>query len=77
MTSEIIATLIRVNLAASAAILLVLALRPGVLRWFGAQLSYARWLIVPLAIAATFSPARQVIELVENCAGTLVCASAP
>ena len=66
MTAETILTaLIRVNLVASVAIVLVLALRPFVLRWLGASIAYWLWLIVPIAAAASLLPAREEIVLVQ------------
>ena len=58
MTAEtILAALLRVNLAASVAILLVLALRPWVRRRLGASVSYWLWLIVPMTATASLLPA--------------------
>ena len=69
MTAETILTaLIRINLVASVAIVLVLALRPLVLRWLGASIAYWLWLIVPIAAAASFLPAREEIVLVQPAA---------
>lgn len=66
MTDEIILTaLVRLNLVATTVILLVLALRPFLLRWFGARLAYWCWLVVPLATASSLLPAREVIEFIE------------
>ncbi len=60
MTADILAALVRINLVAAAAILLVLALRPLVLSRLGARTAYRLWLIVPVAAAACLLPARQV-----------------
>jgi beta-lactamase regulating signal transducer with metallopeptidase domain len=60
MTAEaILTTLVRVNLVASIAIVLVLAARPLVLRWLGARVAYWFWLVVPIAAAASLLPARE------------------
>jgi beta-lactamase regulating signal transducer with metallopeptidase domain len=56
----LIAALVSVNLVGSAAILLVLALRPLVLRRLGATAAYRLWLVVPIAAAACLLPAREV-----------------
>ena len=62
MAAETILTaLLRINLVASVAIVLVLALRPLVLRWLGASIAYWLWLIVPIAAAASFLPAREIV----------------
>lgn len=54
----VLATLIRVQFAASAAIVLVLLLRPLVLRRFGAALAYGLWIIAAVAGASQMLPAR-------------------
>lgn len=65
MTAEtIITALIRVSLVASGAILLVLVLRPLVLRWLGARVQYWLWLVVPFAAAASLAPARERVVVV-------------
>lgn len=56
--SEFLTGLIQVNLAASAAILLILVLRRPVRDLFGAQAAYALWLLAPLIIAISFAPPR-------------------
>ena len=62
MTAETILTeLLRANLVASAAIVLTLLLRPWVLRSLGARVAYWLWLVVPIAVAASFLPARERI----------------
>ena len=58
--NDLLGLLIRVNLAAGAAIVAVLALRVVVGRRFGARVGYALWSLVPLATAAVLLPARQV-----------------
>jgi beta-lactamase regulating signal transducer with metallopeptidase domain len=58
MATDILLTLVRANLAASIAILLVLMVRAPARRLFGAELAYALWLLVPAAMAGallTFS----------------------
>ncbi|HEV2704094.1 MAG TPA: M56 family metallopeptidase [Steroidobacteraceae bacterium] len=58
-TELILAVLVRVNLVASAAILLTLALRPIMNRALGARTVYRLWLLVPIATLCVFLPARQ------------------
>ena len=57
MTADLLAVLARCNIAAGAAVLVVLPLRQPLRRWFGAGLAYAAWLIVPLACAGSLTPA--------------------
>lgn len=59
MAADLLADLIKANLWAAAGILLVLLLRRPVRRLFGASLAYGLWVIVPLAVAAAFLPARR------------------
>src|SRR4051812_35614590 len=60
MTSELIALVVRANLAASAAVIVVLAMRMPVARRLGARAAYALWSAVPLAAVACLIPARIV-----------------
>ncbi len=60
MMSEIFAVLLRTNLVAAAAILMVLALRLPARRLFGPELAYGLWAAPPLAALATLLPARAV-----------------
>jgi beta-lactamase regulating signal transducer with metallopeptidase domain len=55
----ILSALVSTNLVAIVAILLVLVLRPLALRWLGASITYGLWLVVAIAAAATFLPARE------------------
>ena len=57
---EILNLLARVNLAAAAAIILVVALRKIARPRFGARLAYSLWLLPMLAAAAVLAPARAV-----------------
>ncbi len=67
MTADrIIAALLAANVAGGAAILVVLALRGIIRRLAGAKLAYISWLIVPIAIAAGFIPARVEILPVSS-----------
>ena len=67
--------LLRANLAASAAILLVFALRPIARRVLGARAVYRLWLIVPVAALACFIPAQGPAPRVPD--GVSVVSSAP
>lgn len=60
MTGSTLSVLALANIAGTAAILAVLALRLPVRRWLGARAAYALWLSVPLAMATVFVPARMV-----------------
>jgi beta-lactamase regulating signal transducer with metallopeptidase domain len=65
VTAEtLLLALIRINLVGSAAILLVLMLRPLVLRCFGAAVGYWLWLAVPIALAASVLPAHERLLVV-------------
>jgi len=67
MTVEaLLAGLVRTNVIASLAILLVLLLRPFVLRWLGASVAYWLWLVVPLAVAASFLPPRERVVVASS-----------
>ena len=55
--TDLIADLLRANLAASLAIALVFALRLPARRMFGAEIAYRLWLVVPLAFLASLIPA--------------------
>ena len=73
--ADIIYGLVVTNLAGSAAILVVLALRGPVRRMAGAQVAYLSWLAVPAAVAACLIPAR--IVMVEAPAPTSAIVSSP
>jgi len=64
--NAILGSLIEVNIAAGAAILLVLILRRPMARFFGPHAAYALWAIVPVAMAATFLPERTQETLVAD-----------
>ncbi len=57
MATNVLAGLIHLNLAAAAAILVVLAVRTRARRHFGAELAYGLWVCVPIAAAAALLPA--------------------
>jgi beta-lactamase regulating signal transducer with metallopeptidase domain len=48
--------LLRANLAASAAIVLVLLLRPAARRWLGPEVAYGLWMLVPIAALTSLFP---------------------
>lgn len=48
--------LLRANAAASAAILIVLLLRPAARRWLGPEVAYGLWLLVPVAALTSLFP---------------------
>jgi beta-lactamase regulating signal transducer with metallopeptidase domain len=58
--SEVLPTLLRVNLALAAATGLVLALRLPARGLFGPRIAYGLWTLVPLAALAMLAPARVV-----------------
>jgi len=64
--NALVASLIEINIAAGAAILFVLALRRPMARFFGPHAAYALWIIVPVAMAATFLPERTQETLVAD-----------
>lgn len=63
MAADILTLLIRLNLAASLAIVFVMLLRVPARRLFGPGGAYALWLAVPLASAAALLPARTASPL--------------
>jgi beta-lactamase regulating signal transducer with metallopeptidase domain len=56
MIADLLLALLRINLAAGAAILVVLALRVPARRWLGAEVACAAWALVPVASAASLLP---------------------
>jgi len=56
MSALLLAALLRANLAASAAVLLILILRRPVRHRFGALAAYALWLVAPICAAASLIP---------------------
>ena len=56
MTTEILALMVRLVLASSLAMLIVLGLRHWVRRAFGAGISYALWLLVPVSMLVILLP---------------------
>ena len=76
MTSDLLAVLLRANLALAAAVLLAAILRKPVRGAFGARAAYGLWLIAPLAVIAILLPAR-VIHVVEPPPSAIVTPPAP
>jgi beta-lactamase regulating signal transducer with metallopeptidase domain len=58
MTSEVLAALLRSNLALAIAIVAVLAPRIPVRRLFGPEIAYGLWAVAPVAALASVLPAR-------------------
>lgn len=56
----ILDALVEMNIAASAAILVLLLVRKPVGRHLGPDAAYLLWVIVPIAVASTFIPARAI-----------------
>ena len=80
MSALILAALLRANLAACAAILVILVLRRPLRRRFGAFAAYALWLVAPICVAASFLPAHapsQVLAPVELLVGAAATGAAP
>ena len=60
MSADLLAILIRATLAASAALIVILLMRRPLRAAFGAQVTYAFWLLAPIATLAAFVPARAI-----------------
>ncbi|HET6970595.1 MAG TPA: M56 family metallopeptidase, partial [Phenylobacterium sp.] len=58
MTTDVLATVLRMNLAGAAAVLVVLALRIPARKLFGPELAYRLWAAPPLAVLGALLPAR-------------------
>jgi beta-lactamase regulating signal transducer with metallopeptidase domain len=69
---SLVTALVHVQLASSAAILVVLLLRPLALRWFGAGTAYWLWLVVPLAAMAVLLPAREQVVMISTAPDMLI-----
>ncbi|HVY32989.1 MAG TPA: M56 family metallopeptidase [Caulobacteraceae bacterium] len=61
MTASVLEALVELNVAGAAAILLVLAVRKTVHRLMGPGAAYLLWAIAPVAMLATFIPARTIL----------------
>ncbi|MFZ0267886.1 M56 family metallopeptidase [Caulobacter sp.] len=77
MAGDLLALLVRANLAIGAAILLALILRRPVRRLFGARAAYALWLIAPLATVAVLLPSRTVTVRIPAPSAPVASATAP
>ncbi|MGZ6017590.1 MAG: M56 family metallopeptidase [Phenylobacterium sp.] len=64
MATDVLLNLIHLNLAAAAAILIVLAIRPTVRRQFGAEIAYRLWICVPVAALGALLPAEAATRIV-------------
>ncbi len=64
MATDVLATLLHLNLAAAAAVLAVLAVRPAVRRQFGAEIAYRLWICVPVAALSALFPAAAATRIV-------------
>ncbi|GAM97623.1 regulatory sensor-transducer of BlaR1/MecR1 family [alpha proteobacterium U9-1i] len=62
MSVDLLALVMRATLALSAAIVLVLALRAPLRAAFGPQIAYAFWALAPVAVLASFLPARTIFR---------------
>lgn len=60
MAADVLAILLKTNIAAACGIVLALCLRRPARKVFGARIAYALWLIVPLVVGASLLPARTV-----------------
>jgi beta-lactamase regulating signal transducer with metallopeptidase domain len=64
MANDVLVALVHLNLAAAAAFLAVLALRPTVRRLFAPQIAYRLWASVPVAALAALIPAQPATRIV-------------
>lgn len=69
--------LVQANLALAGAGATASAIRPILLELFGAEISYSRWLIVPLAVAAVLFPAPTIERSSETAAHSTFWANEP
>jgi beta-lactamase regulating signal transducer with metallopeptidase domain len=74
--ADILAILITVNIAASAAIIAVIIVRGAIRRIAGAHTAYLSWLAVPAAIAASLIPAR-IVTIEAPAPAAIASAPAP
>lgn len=72
MTNDLLLLILRANLVAAAAIVLILALRPFVTRRFGPRTTYLLWAVAPLAALASLLPARRVFVDADSLVGVIV-----
>lgn len=62
MISDLLVSLLKVNLAAGVAVLIILAVRRPILKLFGAQAAYALWLVAPIAAVASLLPSLRSVS---------------
>jgi TonB family protein len=80
MSALLLAALLRANLAAGAAVLLILVLRRPVRHRFGALAAYALWLVAPICAAASLIPVEappEVLAPVVRLVGVATTAATP
>ena len=77
MTTDILTYLFPITISTSIAILVVLALRNIVRSTFGSSISYALWLIVPIAVVASLMPAEFIFVDREGGQQTVAVTLAP
>lgn len=63
MANDLLCAFIHLNLAAAAAVLAVLLIRPLVRRQFGPEIAYRLWVCVPIAAFAALIPAAQATRI--------------
>jgi beta-lactamase regulating signal transducer with metallopeptidase domain len=66
MTNEFLYGLAEINLAIATAVSALLLLRWPLRKYFGAQIAYAFWLVVPATALATLIPAKMVVLTVKT-----------
>ncbi len=64
MANEVLIVLVHFNLAAAAAILVVLAARSEVRQRFGAEVAYRLWIVVPIAALAALVPPAEATRII-------------
>lgn len=75
--SDVLLILVAANLAAAAAVALVMILRAPARRLFGPRIAYGLWLLVPLAAVGMLLPARVVTVTVRAASAPAADASPP
>ncbi|MGH8051606.1 MAG: M56 family metallopeptidase [Arenimonas sp.] len=75
MSVDFLKLLMELTLACSAAILLVLLLRVPMRKFFGANVAYAIWALVPMAMMAVLIPAPDLVVIVVNQASAIAAVS--
>jgi|GEM_PF-836994 len=70
--SDLMLLVVRANLVLAVAVGLILALRPLMLRRFGARVTYVLWALAPLAVLASLLPARRIVVAAGSMASRIV-----